>query len=793
MTDRPLYTLYGDFWDTITEFLDVGSIYRLTILSGSPQMAKALRNRATSANFEYRSGFIDLNALWRLLSDNGGYGLLSRVTEVSISSNTGTRCVSLPLSRPTPLLVFPSIVSLSAHFYGAIDLFLMAYDLPTLMPNLNHLDLSGDSAYKWPFLEEAHFPTKLVSLRLSCLDSLSITPNGIANLPRTLQKFALSGGTWIGSARGPVLWPESLSDFSLNILLKSQYEPSFFNSLPTTLTRLSISGRVDRGLDCDTASATGWRLRFPSMQSLDITHTDGFAEGRLLHVLDRELDLCELNGASTEETRIFEATRDLVLASARSVRFGGKKAQLIRYRWNSGESSETGEVGACIDQNTHFEGFELSHICQLQLRRMSLPFFAFLPNLESLEASYVDFPLGTYFPSRLARLVCTSVFVSDLPQSLKLLSLKECTLEPTASNDDNGGSKRQGEEPLDEENFYDGPILVQSKDEDGVGEKGEYGEGGRNRAELEIAPLAFAFPPTLVTFEATNTHTTEALILSLPTTIEQFYAYFHTSPARGLGPGSSVESDMFPERSLLGDVDSPMNECDKAWSALASRFLNLRHLTLYSKNIRPNRPLAPTQSPVLRTFVSEMLRWGEKIDQIWLARLFPEPTRTGESPVFPTSLKDIQLLIEAVVPLTLIPFLPRSTTSFAATLGPTLTPFPLFHDHGDAKDVSNVVSRLPSSLEVLCWADPFSSDSDRSDPPYSPDLLSSLPRSLHTLALPETMKFEGDESRLHERLPPRLSVLRAAPSLSTAYFTQSVNVFHPENEDRLPKRRARRG
>lgn len=202
-------------------------------------MFLALQNSTKDAKFQFTSGFLDFDAIWSLLRGKARQNVLNGITTLFIDSSTRCRRTPLHMYRPRDGEVFPNITSLTARFYGALDLLIAAQNIGEIMPNLTHVKFDGSHLHSdvgWSFTK---FPQKLISCTITGA-KLSLTSRIIGRLPRTLEILRIEEAIWDYNDGKAKKWPPKLSDLALDLDDSECLDPAILNDLPSTLTRLKI-------------------------------------------------------------------------------------------------------------------------------------------------------------------------------------------------------------------------------------------------------------------------------------------------------------------------------------------------------------------------------------------------------------------------------------------------------------------------------------------------------------------------------------------------------------------------
>lgn len=198
------------------------------------------------------------------------------------------------------------------------------------------------------------------------------------------------------------------------------------------------------------------------------------------------------------------------------------------------------------------------------------------------------------------------------------------------------------------------------------------------------------------------------------------------------------------ERDNIENTASKDLGCDGSWRVIATRFVNLKHLALRDCRVLPVARLEVVLSPCLETLELMQLSNGWTMMK-WLEALCDDCNMDGRPRILPPSLKTFQIeaVGSAVFPVSVVPMLPRSLTTFilrgemahlhapifssSGPFGPLLPNFPFnknltptqhlehfppnlkqfrwrFNDrpkHGPLKMHIDSLQYLPQSLEIL--------------------------------------------------------------------------------------------
>lgn len=633
-------------------------------------------------------------------------GCLRAASRYHSLSHFSTKAFSplIYVKGPFNARLLPSnLCSLELSFAYCLQAILISTNLDTITPNLQHLKLTGVSQARF-VLGTARFPSKLLSLFLSC--------NGDGDLP-TLR-----------IEKGDIkILPKTLKSLELRgcIATENAMESSDFAPGLTSLTIeggyqcLIILENLPRTIEklrlelhkVRTASAAyGEPLRFPWRAYFPKLVDLYIHPPMAVDCSQHLMDPQSLRGASDFDP-IFERI-DLESASTSTISASEDHAEAeIGYLKLRIESRPEWGSRDVLPDNAKFQHFvpRLTSLRDLALCNMPVSSLSSLKNLTTLDLSDMEVPMSNLLPPNLTSLSIQVCRLSLLPPSL--LSLKCYTI-----NDDLG--------------THEGvPIPLPT--------------------------------PKLINFTTTGTvNFTESLAHRLPTTIESLHIAFpiHRESV-------AMNRDLTPNGPPEG------TECDKAWRAMAKRFVRLKRLSLDESLGFPSMRLEPIASPQFEYL--ELINTGMKDAVVpWLSTLLDDRNTEGRPPVFPPSLKTLKLVFYPQrVPLCIIPMLPRSLTHFETRHMEMMNLLPNF-PFNPRLTTSQMLEHLPPKLKTFIWK----SNGDSGDEVVymSPSSLQYWPRSLEivdlcnafVIAEPDSYisDFDAHNREVANLLPPTLSFLR---------------------------------
>ena len=264
--DAPILRLYHDLWLHLCHYLDARSLANL-IFTGNPTIASHVVRNTRSTRF-HGGGLI-----WNLKPLLNFSKRFQSIQELIISTKQMT---CLALKPNTTLTLPPTLTTLDLSFYGIFSA-IQPIRLSQAVPVLTRLSLDNHGSRKPHMLSDFDLPLSLQTLCLECDPAiLGLTPQGIAQLPRTLTDLSIAfvvfkrmdEGEGFNDRFDSYLWPLSLTSCRLvahqyNLMLKH---------LPRTVTRLDLS----RCTVLQTHSGQfglshfPWRVFFPRLRNISL-------------------------------------------------------------------------------------------------------------------------------------------------------------------------------------------------------------------------------------------------------------------------------------------------------------------------------------------------------------------------------------------------------------------------------------------------------------------------------------------------------------------------------------------
>ena len=268
--DAPILRLYHDLWLHLCHYLDARSLANL-IFTGNPTIASHVVRNTRSTRF-HGGGLI-----WNLKPLLNFSKRFQSIQELIISTKQMT---CLALKPNTTLTLPPTLTTLDLSFYGIFSA-IQPIRLSQAVPVLTRLSLDNHGSRKPHMLSDFDLPLSLQTLCLECNpDVLGLTPQGIAQLPRTLADLSMAylshdqehERQGVKHRFDSYLWPLSLT----SCRLRSDHTNLRLEHLPRTVTRLDISRHIEQ----ETLSGQfelshfPWRVFFPRLRNISLPNQD---------------------------------------------------------------------------------------------------------------------------------------------------------------------------------------------------------------------------------------------------------------------------------------------------------------------------------------------------------------------------------------------------------------------------------------------------------------------------------------------------------------------------------------
>lgn len=608
----------------------------------------------------------------------------------------------------------PQLASLDLCFELCIEVFLLSVDMAAVLPNLTSLSLAGAGAY-------GHFQKPI--------------PLKAVKFPPRLERLFISGThqSVIDIEAGDISrLPRTLKELSMHNFKSAENSIAYGDFMPH-LTSLDIKGSVylpyesiphtitdlklnvyGRCMGAD-SDAFPWRSYFPRLTALRLS--SNFEDTALDYLLDpKAIEKPEL-----------QSLRDLIFGDA-------ARSQAYADALKDPKSGVP-----------HFEKYKLLHFDYTYgvtpvLREELIPL---LSDLEDINIEGASGSLAEHMPN------ATSMYFGEASNS-PVTKLPSSLTSLTGLNNDT---------------LLDFSVLPTGlKTLDTVLNTGH-------------ATLVF-FPPTSLTC-LTITSITADDINILPTTITSLTTSFPALPAKPkviMRP--DLSSCLAPNDEARLNPEEWMTPCDKAWRAIASRFVNLRKLQILSSPGGPSMGLVPLKSTVFEDF--SIKQQGTLTMIPWLSVVLDDMNTAGRPKIFPPSIQTMHFSFRNAedVPFSILALLPRSLTSLTTnhmSIKTTLPNSPLPSDITPTE----IMKQLPPNLKKFIWSGTMTSYGttvfvDQSVIPCLPRSLEIFNTSLFEFVLEGGPTWNQDDEahvmKVVELLPSNLSSFSYGPLNSYDHY-----------------------
>lgn len=717
-------TRLHDTWTYLLPHLRSRDI-SLLLTVGNRALISSLGQHVRQFEFEWSNGYLDIAKCLSIASR------LPSLADLKIYTSALHPTLAL---WPFDADLFPkNLESLSLRFNDCITAIMENIHLPTVVPNLKSLSMSGFSSIKITLPENTVYPPKLTFLSLEVLNQhyLDWGQRDVQNLPKSLLSLELRQVKASEPTFGRNDFPPGLTSLVLN---GGYAAPFTIENLPRTLQKLHFGSQPMSVVATGSGFAFPWRSYFPYLTELFVFMAYELDSNALTHILDPSIVLTEPRFAPIKELIASDPSTPLSRETRyTSLGFALHEEHGIATETANAESDNRTYVESLLPQLASVENLVCSKTPDRILHYLGFPYLMKLKQLSYAISGFIEagMPAGIeHYPS-LTSITCSKIDLASIPPTLLSLNCSAMTYDDTAP-----------------------PIFP-----------------ARSITSLIVRISSLKFD----------------VIDSLPNTIETLRIGFRHSHAGDMRP--DLSPSLAPQgANVSAEVDpSWMNECDKSWRSIATKMVKLKLFAVQEISGRPSMRLTPIASPYLEEFVIFDSGGYQQHIVPWAIALFDDCNTAGRPPIFPRSLKKMSATFYSSVkmPFSVISMLPRSLTSVnLSVLHPELPP--LINCPFPDMTPEEILGSMPPNIKHFKAGDPWS---EMKTVKVSVQALSKLPKSLESFSISSStasIKLEHGPTtadptpllrEIAQLLPPQLSSFKMGiqdvqQSLFEAYIQQ---------------------